>query len=59
MLIKQILKQSREQTTRVIHVKDFSNLQLCGKPEKSQRFENEIKIFKLFLHFSYLTECTF
>ena len=44
MLIKQILKQSREQSTRVIHVEDFSNLQLCEKTEKSKskRFENGV-----------------
>ena len=44
MLIKQILKQSREQSTRVIHVEDFSNLKLCEKTEKSKskRFENGV-----------------
>ena len=51
MLIKQILKQSREQTTRVIHVKDFSNLQLCGKPEKSQR---GLKMKLRYLNCSYI-----
>ena len=61
MLIKQILKQSRKQSTRAIHVEDFSDLQLCQKTEKSksERFDNEMKIFKLLLHFSCLTENTF
>ena len=56
-----LIKQSREQSTRAIHVEDFSNLQLCEKTEKSEskRFENEMKIMKLLLHFSRLTENTF
>ena len=44
MLIKQILKQSREQSTRALHVEDFLNLQLSEKTEKSKskKFENEV-----------------
>ena len=60
MLIKQILKQSEEQGTHAIQVEDFSSLQLCEKTEKSKakRFDSEIKIFKLFLRFSYMTQYT-
>ena len=44
MLIKQIFKQSREQSTRAKHVENFSNLQLCKKTEKgkSKRFKNNV-----------------
>ena len=56
-----MLKQSREQSTRTIHVEDFSNLKQCEKTEKrkSNMFENKMKMFKLFLPFSCLTENTF
>ena len=45
---------------RAMHAEDFSSLQLCGKPKKSKskRFDNEMKLFKMFLHFCCMTQYT-